>query len=359
MKTDFPRRFFKTELRNCPGSTRAPRVVFRALAENRERTPPVRVIFRCPRAAGPHASCVQPYPRVGGFPNFRVQVKPELRSWDGKLKKGLDRQRVGKATPGKFRTRSLQTRRARSDAPYRAGRAAGLFECMARVGVQVKHHRLILALAALLWLALVPPHSRAAEPASGETVECANLIYAGTKSSFCFSEQFLATVGSETSINTSRKFKPVKLAEKEIFQFPFAVITGEGAFTLTEDERKNLKAYLEKGGFLLASAGCSSKEWGDSFAHEVESLFPGQKLAEVGMDHPIFRTLFEVKQLDMSHGGVAKLYGLTLNGKIVLIYSPDGLNDTGTMHGCCCCGGNEIQNSQKVNANILAYALLQ
>jgi hypothetical protein len=29
------------------------------------------------------------------------------------------------------------------------------------------------------------------------------------------------------------------------------------------------------------------------------------------------------------------------------------------MHGWLCCGGNEIVNSQKVNANILAYALLQ
>jgi hypothetical protein len=38
-------------------------------------------------------------------------------------------------------------------------------------------------------------------------------------------------------------------------------MTGEGAFSLTDDERKNLKAYLEKGGFLLASAGCSSKDW--------------------------------------------------------------------------------------------------
>jgi hypothetical protein len=53
------------------------------------------------------------------------------------------------------------------------------------------------------------------------------------------------------------------------------------------------------------------------------------------------------------------LFGLTIGGKIVLIYSPDGLNDTATMHGCCCCGGNEIKNSQKVNANILVYALLQ
>jgi hypothetical protein len=210
---------------------------------------------------------------------------------------------------------------------------------------------------AMLALAVLPVSS-ANEPA-GESVECANLIYAGTKSSVCFSEVFLSTVASETSINTSRKFKPVKLAEKEVFHFPFAVITGEGAFTLTDDERKNLKQYLEKGGFLLASAGCSSQEWGDSFAHEVEALFPNQKLAEAPMDHPIFRTVFPVTQLDMSHGGVAKLYGLTLNGKIVLVYSPDGLNDTGTMHGCCCCGGNEIKNSQKVNANILAYALLQ
>jgi hypothetical protein len=208
----------------------------------------------------------------------------------------------------------------------------------------------------LLW-PVAPAFS--GDDAGGETVECANLIYAGTKSSVCFSEEFLSTVASETTINTSRKFKPVKLGEKEVFHFPFAVMTGEGAFTLTDDERKNLKLFLEKGGFLLASAGCSSKEWGDSFAHEIKTIFPDRKLAEVPMNHPIFRMIFDVPRLDMSHGGEAKLLGLAIGGKIVLIYSPDGLNDTGTMHGCCCCGGNEIKNSQKVNANILAYALLQ
>src|SRR5262249_34320648 len=136
---------------------------------------------------------------------------------------------------------------------------------------------------------------------TGETIECASLIYSGTKSSFCFSEEFLSTVASETSVNTARKFKPVKLGEHEVVRFPFAVMTGEGAFTLTEDERKNLKNYLEKGGFLLASAGCSSKDWGDSFSHEIETIFPDRKLAEVPMDHPIFRTVYEVKQLDTSH----------------------------------------------------------
>jgi hypothetical protein len=78
------------------------------------------------------------------------------------------------------------------------------------------------------------------------------------------------------------------------------------------------------------------------------------------MTHPVFRTVYDVTSLDTSHKGVnAKLYGLTIGGKTVVIFSPDGLNDTGTMHGCCCCGGDEIKNSQKMNVNILVYALLQ
>jgi len=197
-----------------------------------------------------------------------------------------------------------------------------------------------------------------AAESGGEAVECANLIYGGTKSSVCFSEEFLSSVAGETSINTSRKFKAVKLADREVFKFPFAVMTGEGAFTLTEDERKHLKLYLEKGGFLLASAGCSSREWGESFKRELEAIFTDRKLAEIPMTHPIFRTVFDIPRLDTKQEDT-KLFGLTISGKIVVVYSPDGLNDTGTMHGCCCCGGNEIKNSQKVNANILVYALLQ
>lgn len=214
-----------------------------------------------------------------------------------------------------------------------------------------------IILLALFCILFVPFTTLSAE-SGGDAIECANLIYAGTKSSVCFSEEFLSAVGSETSVNTARKFKAVKLSEKELFRFPFAVMTGEGSFTLTEDERRNLKLYLEKGGFLLASAGCSSKDWSDSFEREMAQVFPNRKLADVAMDHSIFRTLYEIKRLDTKHED-AKLQGLTIGGKIVLIYSPDGLNDTATMHGCCCCGGNEIKNAQKVNANILVYALLQ
>jgi hypothetical protein len=210
----------------------------------------------------------------------------------------------------------------------------------------------------MMAVGLLTGSGNAGDSSGGDAIECGNLIYAGTKSSVCFSEEFLSTVAAETTVSTARKFKPVKLGDREVFRFPFAVMTGEGAFTLPDEERINLKLYLEKGGFLLASAGCSSKEWSESFEREIAQIFPEYKLAEVPLSHPIFRTVYEITRLD-TKGEDAKLFGLTIGGKIVLIYSPDGLNDTATMHGCCCCGGNEIKNAQKVNANILVYALLQ
>jgi hypothetical protein len=51
------------------------------------------------------------------------------------------------------------------------------------------------------------------------------------------------------------------------------------------------------------------------------------------------------------------LEGISLGGRLAVLYSQDGLNDTAHTQGCCCCGGNEIRNSVQINVNILAYAL--
>ena len=190
-------------------------------------------------------------------------------------------------------------------------------------------------------------------------VECGNLIYAGTKTSKCFSDEFLTTVQQKTSIATERRFKAVKLADDELFKIPFVIMTGESDFSLTAKERENLKKYLENGGFLLASASCSNEAWSKSFERELKSIFGNDCLKDIPLNHDIFRTVFTVKDLKLSHSGPETLLkGLTHNGKIVVVYSKEGLNDSSHSEGCCCCGGNEIQNSLEINANILAYALL-
>ncbi len=192
-------------------------------------------------------------------------------------------------------------------------------------------------------------------------IQCANLIYAGTQTSRCFSDDFLNVVQRETGIPVNRRFKSVKLDSPELFEFPFIMMTGEKKFALTQTERENLKKYLDRGGFLLASAGCSSKEWDESFRRELNSLFDEEesRLRPIEMDHALWKTVFDIEKIDLKNpAGDVRMAGLERNGKLVVVFSPEGLNDTGNVEGCCCCGGNEIRNASQILVNIFVYSLL-
>lgn len=184
----------------------------------------------------------------------------------------------------------------------------------------------------LLGILILTPLLKAKEG----SVACGNLIYAGTKTSRCFSDEFLSLVQQKTSIKTERRFKPVKLAGEELFQFPFVIMTGEEDFNLTSKERVHLKKYLENGGFMLASPGCSNKAWTEAFTREIKRIFDKDALVDIPMDHAIFSTITTIKKLKLSHGGEGKLQGIIHNGKLVVAFATDGLNDTSNTEGCCC-----------------------
>lgn len=194
--------------------------------------------------------------------------------------------------------------------------------------------------------------------AKDDAIQCANLIYAGNNTSRCFSDEFLSTIQRKTAIATERRFRSVKLASDELFQYPFIVMTGESDFFLSKKEKGNLKKYLESGGFLLASAGCSNDNFNRAFRREMKSIFKDKALKKLAQDHAIFNNVYKIEKLELGKSdGTAQLEGLEINNKIVVIYSPEGLNDTSHTSGCCCCGGNEIRNAMQVNVNILIYAL--
>jgi hypothetical protein len=199
------------------------------------------------------------------------------------------------------------------------------------------------------------PKQTGGEPDS--VVQVANLVYAGVKSSQCFSDHFLIKAEKETAISTSRRFHAVKLAGDDVFGYPLVIMTGEGQFELPDSERENLRHYVRRGGLLLASAGCSSQDWDRSFRREMAVIFPEERLQPIGMEHPIFHTVSDIRELKAKHGKPRPLEGISLEGRVAVLYSQDGLNDTAHTQGCCCCGGNEITNAIDVNVNILAYAL--
>jgi len=109
-------------------------------------------------------------------------------------------------------------------------------------------------------------------------VQVANLVYAGVKSSHCFSDHFLVQAQKESAISTSRRFHAVKLGSDEVFAFPLVIMTGEGSFQLLDGERENLRRFVERGGLLLASASCSSADWDRSFRREMARVFQDRPL---------------------------------------------------------------------------------
>lgn len=203
-----------------------------------------------------------------------------------------------------------------------------------------------------------------ADPASvggeaGSVVQVANLIYAGTKTSECFSDHFLRRAESDSAISTSRRLHSVKLSSEEIFNFPMLVMTGEGEFELLEAERENLRQFIERGGFLLASSGCSSEEWDRSFRKAMALTFQNKSLETITTEHLVFHTVYDIENLEAKHGTPKPLVGIHFGTRLGVLYSQDGLNDTSNTQGCCCCGGNEITNAEEINVNILVYSLLQ
>jgi len=187
-------------------------------------------------------------------------------------------------------------------------------------------------------------------------LQCGNLIYAGNKTSVCFADSFLKMIAQKTCLRVNPKFCPVRLESEALFDFPFCVMSGNDQFTLSEKERTQLRKYLGQGGFLLVSPGCSDEKWDKAFRRELQICFPENPLVNIPMTHPIFSIVTPVTKLTDNHGKAAVLQGLEMNGRLVLVYSKEGLNDVANAEGCCCCGGSEIKNAAVVSANIFTYA---
>ena len=220
---------------------------------------------------------------------------------------------------------------------------------------------IILILYAFAFPALSQPVAVApVMPAASDLtlLQCGNLTYAGNKSSVCFADHFLTDVSTQTNLRVNKKFCPVRLDSDALFDYPFCVMSGNESFSLTQKERQQLRKYLTQGGFLLVSPGCSDQKWDKSFRQEIEVCFPEYPLQKIPMTHPIFSIVNPIPRLVEKHGNPVSLEGLDINGRLVLVYSKEGLNDVEYANGCCCCGGDEIQDPARVNVNVFTYAVL-
>jgi|SRR6266850_1717927 len=98
-----------------------------------------------------------------------------------------------------------------------------------------------------------------------------------------------------TSIKVNPDPVHIKITDKELFDYPFIYIVEPGRLTFTETEIPILRKYLLNGGFLMFDDFWGKVEY-DNFETEIKRVFPDREPFELPMDHPIFHSVFDLKE---------------------------------------------------------------
>ncbi len=114
----------------------------------------------------------------------------------------------------------------------------------------------------------------------------------------------------------------VEPSSPDIFNYPFCHMTGHGNVIFTQEERVNLRKYLESGGFLHIDDNYGMAPY---IRREIKKLFPHHKLKELPDDHPIFSSYHRFKnglpKIHEHDGKPAQAFGITLKGRLVLLFT--------------------------------------
>ncbi|WP_138430367.1 DUF4159 domain-containing protein [Fodinibius saliphilus] len=154
-------------------------------------------------------------------------------------------------------------------------------------------------------------------------------------------------------------YDDIPIGSPDIFDYPFAFLTGHGAITINQTEVANIRAYLENGGFLYIDDDYGLDE---HFRKTIKKIFPDEELVEIPFDHPIYHQVFDfpngLPKIHKHDGKPPKGFGLFRDGQLVLFYTyetnladgwanPDVHKDPEAVR----------QKALQMGTNILVYAL--
>jgi len=90
----------------------------------------------------------------------------------------------------------------------------------------------------------------------------------------------------------------VRLDSDELFSCPFLLMSAPGSAFFDDIEAAHLKEYLLKGGFLWVDDFWGTAQW-LAWEQQIRKVFPASErdIVDLPLDHPIFRTQFEVTEV--------------------------------------------------------------
>jgi hypothetical protein len=124
-------------------------------------------------------------------------------------------------------------------------------------------------------------------------------------------EQNLMNIMNEvTALNPHvEEVNALTFDDPELFKYPIAYVIEVDWWAMTDHEAEALRAYLQKGGFVIVDdfkprrfRGGIGSDYGSGwevFAAAMQRVLPGAQFVDLDASHPIFHSFFEVNDLDI------------------------------------------------------------
>ena len=165
---------------------------------------------------------------------------------------------------------------------------------------------------------------------------------------------------NEINTNIKNEYATVDVGSSDIFNYPFIHMTGHGNVIFSEQEAKNLRLYLESGGFLHIDDNYGMDKY---IRAEMKKVFPEIDWLELSSNHSIYNQKFKFKnglpKIHEHDGKNSQGLALIKDGRMVCFYTyecdlSDGWKDQ-SIHN----NSNTTRiKALKMGANIIQYVFL-
>mgnify|MGYP001627775319 CR=1 FL=1 len=164
---------------------------------------------------------------------------------------------------------------------------------------------------------------------------------------------------NEIAISITEKYKDVSIGSSDLHSYPFLFLTGHGNIAVNSSEARNLRAYLDNGGFLFIDDDYGIDEHARKMMKQV---FPDEDFIEIPFAHPIYTNVYKFEnglpKIHEHDNQSPRGYGLFRNGRLVVFYAyesnlGDGWADSEIHNN----PASVRQQALRMGTNILVYAL--
>jgi hypothetical protein len=172
-------------------------------------------------------------------------------------------------------------------------------------------------------------------------------------------QNLIAFTKSNTPILISETYRDVSLGSADLHNYPFVFLTGHGNIVLNSAEARNLREYLQNGGFLYIDDDYGLDEF---LRPAMEEVFPNEEFVEIPFNYPIYDQVYRfgngLPKIHEHDNQPPQGFGIFYEGRLVVFYSyesnlGDGWADA-EIHNT---PESLRQQALQMGANILIYAL--